>query len=384
MCEPGACSINLSAARRCTSPFSVSIGFWVARAKLLLSCLVWPVFKALYPGEDHRTLSQPHGYHGSEARPSGPPCTCFFAHKVFAKFFFLAAPQLPGLRRTAGLTDWKLMGKTGPQEWQWFSRWDEVPEAAHNRLRESMFARDDCATMHLDRCVRVSPHQQDTGGFFIAVLRKTAPISKKEKQQAASSNTAEPTESADAEKEGEGEGEGENEGKPQKVNKRNAYQPEEPFVFFNNKDILAELKCVHDAHVCGWRACMRRMPSDVRTPVRMSVGGGCVLYALHSRHRCLRNDILAELKCFKMRVPVCGWRACARCPLHVYFTVVSTSAFPCVSVCGVRVCMCVRVSIRVVSNSTVFFAIWRVLFARLPPAFLLSFVFSCSWSEEKD
>jgi hypothetical protein len=28
----------------------------------------------------------------------------------------------------------------------------------------------------LHRCMRVLPHHQDTGGFFIAVLQKTAPI----------------------------------------------------------------------------------------------------------------------------------------------------------------------------------------------------------------
>ena len=30
----------------------------------------------------------------------------------------------------------------------------------------------DNAKYHLDRCMRILPHQQDTGGFFVAVLQK--------------------------------------------------------------------------------------------------------------------------------------------------------------------------------------------------------------------
>ena len=32
------------------------------------------------------------------------------------------------------------------------------------------------ATMHLERCSRILPHDQDTGGFFIALLRKLKPL----------------------------------------------------------------------------------------------------------------------------------------------------------------------------------------------------------------
>lgn len=39
---------------------------------------------------------------------------------------------------------------------------------------------DDCspevATLPLERCMRLLPHDQDTGGFFIAVFRKIAPF----------------------------------------------------------------------------------------------------------------------------------------------------------------------------------------------------------------
>lgn len=32
------------------------------------------------------------------------------------------------------------------------------------------------ATLPLERCMRLLPHDQDTGGFFIAVFRKIAPF----------------------------------------------------------------------------------------------------------------------------------------------------------------------------------------------------------------
>ena len=36
---------------------------------------------------------------------------------------------------------------------------------------------DEAATFHLERCLRVMPHDQNTGGFFVAVFEKIAPFS---------------------------------------------------------------------------------------------------------------------------------------------------------------------------------------------------------------
>jgi hypothetical protein len=38
---------------------------------------------------------------------------------------------------------------------------------------DSAFAQPDVADLHIERCMRFYPHLQDTGGFFVAVLRKT-------------------------------------------------------------------------------------------------------------------------------------------------------------------------------------------------------------------
>lgn len=37
--------------------------------------------------------------------------------------------------------------------------------------------------MHLERCLRILPHLQNTGGFFVAVFRKTGPVSNNEKRE---------------------------------------------------------------------------------------------------------------------------------------------------------------------------------------------------------
>lgn len=63
---------------------------------------------------------------------------------------------------------------------KWYSAEEEVAAARFKELnlRSTMFppSAEEVAGLHLDRCVRLLPHSQDTGGFFVAVLRKTGPI----------------------------------------------------------------------------------------------------------------------------------------------------------------------------------------------------------------
>lgn len=83
--------------------------------------------------------------------------------------------DLPGLKWMPGVSSWKLMTKEG----QWYSDFSEVPSSRHTQIRPTMFPPTDpdkLASFHLDRCMRVLPHHQNTGGFFLAVLVKTAPM----------------------------------------------------------------------------------------------------------------------------------------------------------------------------------------------------------------
>ncbi|XP_007898726.2 RNA cytosine C(5)-methyltransferase NSUN2 [Callorhinchus milii] len=81
--------------------------------------------------------------------------------------------ELPGLKRMPGLTSWKVMTREG----QWFADWSEVPENKQTQIRPTMFPTKDpekLKAMNLERCIRVLPHHQNTGGFFVAVLQKRA------------------------------------------------------------------------------------------------------------------------------------------------------------------------------------------------------------------
>jgi hypothetical protein len=89
---------------------------------------------------------------------------------------------LPGLVRSPGLLTWRVFD-SGLNEYASFA---DVCSAARSRLStnrvrrnagkiaESLFPpiAEVAADMHLERCMRLLPHTQDTGGFFVALLRK--------------------------------------------------------------------------------------------------------------------------------------------------------------------------------------------------------------------
>jgi 16S rRNA C967 or C1407 C5-methylase (RsmB/RsmF family) len=87
---------------------------------------------------------------------------------------------------------------------QWFTEWDQVPLKLRRRLPQTMFVPTDPtdgvappmaapsspspaieplgaeeALSQLRHCIRILPHAQDTGGFFVALLRKVKPFVRK-------------------------------------------------------------------------------------------------------------------------------------------------------------------------------------------------------------
>lgn len=81
--------------------------------------------------------------------------------------------KLPGLKRMPGLHGWKVMDKSARiwNNWSDVERERELKgEAYLGKLVEEMFPRN--GNLPLDRCMRIYPHLQNTGGFFIAVLEK--------------------------------------------------------------------------------------------------------------------------------------------------------------------------------------------------------------------
>ncbi|EMP28679.1 tRNA (cytosine(34)-C(5))-methyltransferase [Chelonia mydas] len=62
---------------------------------------------------------------------------------------------------------------------QWFEAWKDVPSNRQTQIRPTMFPIKDeekLKAMNLERCIRILPHHQNTGGFFVAVLIKKSPM----------------------------------------------------------------------------------------------------------------------------------------------------------------------------------------------------------------
>ena len=67
-----------------------------------------------------------------------------------------------------------------------YTSFDEVPEEWQSRVRKTVFppTEEEAAKFRLEKCLRCLPHDMDTGGFFVALLRKVAPLSAKAKREA--------------------------------------------------------------------------------------------------------------------------------------------------------------------------------------------------------
>ena len=81
---------------------------------------------------------------------------------------------LPALRRAPGLLHWEVVNAANRP----FECFDAVPSKLRAAYRRSMFppSEPDAVAWHLERCVRVLPHQQNSGGFFLCVLEKTGAL----------------------------------------------------------------------------------------------------------------------------------------------------------------------------------------------------------------
>ncbi|CAG0916253.1 unnamed protein product [Notodromas monacha] len=84
------------------------------------------------------------------------------------------ADKVPGLRTVPGVTTWKPMSR----DLKFYENPEEIPEKFSSQIRAAMFppSPEEAAAFHLDRCMRILPHHQDTGGFFLAAIRKLKPL----------------------------------------------------------------------------------------------------------------------------------------------------------------------------------------------------------------
>ncbi|KAJ8676746.1 hypothetical protein QAD02_012533, partial [Eretmocerus hayati] len=145
---------------------------------------------------------------------------------------------VPGLTFTPGIKSWKPASKNVDH----FNSWQDVPEELQTRIRPKMFPPnpEEASKFHLERCMRILPHHQDTGGFFVAVLEKVKllpweaeSISTEESDlEIASSGVGAVAVSEEKNQKNDHE----HFRSPQKKRMRVQGYREDPFVFFKNED----------------------------------------------------------------------------------------------------------------------------------------------------
>lgn len=150
-----------------------------------------------------------------------------------------ASDLVPGLKFTSGLTYWELSAK----EIEFYKTFDEVPEKYHTIIRPQMFppTAEEAKKIGLEKCMRLLPHYQNTGAFFVAVLVKKSlmPWERKEKDEAQTVD-AEAT-PADVNENGNDNGDAAEDAKsapwgPQRKKRRLHGYKEDPYVFFGPEE----------------------------------------------------------------------------------------------------------------------------------------------------
>lgn len=129
--------------------------------------------------------------------------------------------KLKHFKHANGLEKWILMQKDS----KIVSNFSEVDDQYKGNLTEDMFAPADVAKFNLSRCIRALPHLNNTGGFFVAVIKKVKALSgEKEAEQTVQSNPV-----------GE-EAQLEQKPKRQRLDTRTLGFKEEPFRFVSKDD----------------------------------------------------------------------------------------------------------------------------------------------------
>lgn len=79
-----------------------------------------------------------------------------------------AAELIPELKCRNGLEKWIVMTRDN----EIVSSVDQVPHHLQSNIRPSVFPPSNASELNLKYCIRIMPHYQNTGGFFIALIRK--------------------------------------------------------------------------------------------------------------------------------------------------------------------------------------------------------------------
>jgi 16S rRNA C967 or C1407 C5-methylase (RsmB/RsmF family) len=96
-------------------------------------------------------------------------------------------PEMPGFIRRKGVCDWRVADYTGEDtssddlmeeavpRLRWHNSFQEAIDANMINPLNTMWPNEDGVDeLHLERCTRLWPQDQDSGGFFLALIRKNS------------------------------------------------------------------------------------------------------------------------------------------------------------------------------------------------------------------
>ncbi|VEN43237.1 unnamed protein product [Callosobruchus maculatus] len=156
-------------------------------------------------------------------------------HRVLAEFdgaveLVDATSSLPGLKFSPGMESWLVASRN----LEFYNTFEEVDEKWKTTIRPQMFPpkAEDREKYHLNRCIRILPHQQNTGAFFVAVLRKIKELNTKDDSKQA---TEMECDANDQSKKRENE---DNLPHNQRKKRRKEIYREDPFVFFKEEEVV--------------------------------------------------------------------------------------------------------------------------------------------------
>jgi len=94
--------------------------------------------------------------------------------------------SLKGFKYRKGLTKWHILLENADRsDFIEYHKYSDVPKDLHSKLKETMFyeSTDELKKFNIERCVRVFPHDQNTGGFFMAIFKKNAELGTKKTEE---------------------------------------------------------------------------------------------------------------------------------------------------------------------------------------------------------
>ncbi|CAK5272960.1 unnamed protein product [Mycena citricolor] len=105
--------------------------------------------------------------------------------------------KLPELQRRPGMTSWRPTDKSLNTTYETYETYQNTckdPDAVKSKFTRGHWPPPDVDSLNLHRCIRVYPHLQDTGGFFVAVLERRARAAMEEPTKQVKREASEPVE----------------------------------------------------------------------------------------------------------------------------------------------------------------------------------------------